>query len=267
MKSAALCILLLLFTPVFGDGYEEMTFQDPRTPRDLQTSGENLGDIIGDKDACTTYGGLEFGCGLYQRVGSGSNFVDINITIVCELGEYQFDFRRVSGCGCVALMTPSNASRVTKTCPCTVCPRGFGSSSVAIDCTNYEVVTEASMEPTMVPTSLAEAPSAMPSMAVSAQGSSDSPSMVPAMNDYDPFIFDTCSSIDCAANCNGTCALGCGLGAGPTCQFCFTPTLEPTGDTTEDGLGRLGGGTSGATMLYQYSGLPVLAVLLLGLVL
>jgi hypothetical protein len=82
----------------------------------------------------------------------------------------------------------------------------------------------------------------------------------------DPYIFDTCVSVDCAANCNGTCSLGCdSLTASSLCSFCEGAEGSPTpGPTGPAGGGGGGGGagpptigkvsTSSATSLLQAFG-------------
>ena len=65
----------------------------------------------------------------------------------------------------------------------------------------------------------------------------------------DPYIFDTCVSIDCGGNCNGTCSVGCDE-SGPECEFCrpeFTPppTLPP--EKIVDDIATIGEDSSGGT--------------------
>ncbi|GKY90654.1 hypothetical protein MPSEU_000038800 [Mayamaea pseudoterrestris] len=118
-----------------------------QSPRALQTSGGTLPDLIAPSSDCYTQGGLEFACLIHQRVGTPEDYVDLNATVVCELGVAQFDFRRANGCSCSVLITPSNTSKIPKNCPCTVCPIDFGSSSLSLDCSRYLPSEAPSMAP------------------------------------------------------------------------------------------------------------------------
>jgi len=269
-------------------------YQQHRTlPRFLQVSGGNLPDIIANGNECQTLGGLQFMCSLYTSIPSSQYSVDVNTTIICDLGQTQFDFRRANGCSCSALITPTDPTKFAKICPCYVCPIGFGSSSVSIDCVNYVLPTNGTMTPTMAPggggtggnssvavgtnTSIADTVtlqqvngSTGTFVPVVSSNSTASPSggsgliqtsppgsgatMPPSSgnmthnnnnSNYDPFIFADCSSIDCAANCNGTCSLGCGKGAGPTCPFCAGAAGSPTPAPTGTGNGQIQKLTSG----------------------
>lgn len=264
-------------------------YQQQRTlPRFLQVSGGNLPDIIANGNECVTLGGLQFMCSLYTTVPSSSYSVDINTTIICDLGQTQFDFRRANGCTCSALITPTDPTKFPKICPCYVCPIGFGSSSVSIDCVHYVLPSNGTMTPTMAPgggntsvaiggnTSIADTvtlqqvngstgtfvPVASSNSTASPSGGSgliqttppgSSTTKPPSSgnmthnnnSNYDPFIFADCSSIDCAANCNGTCNIGCGKGAGPTCPFCAGAAGSPTPAPTGTGNGVIQKLTSG----------------------
>lgn len=107
-----------------------------QSPRGLQTSGGTLPDLIAPESSCSTLGGLQFLCDIHQRVGTPEDYVDLNATVACDLGVAGFDFRRAGNCGCTVLVTPSNTSKVPKTCNCFVCPVGFGSSAISMDCSN-----------------------------------------------------------------------------------------------------------------------------------
>jgi hypothetical protein len=302
-------------------------------------------------------GGTRFFCDVYQKVGFEQDFMDLNITIECYLDTTTgFDFRRASGCTCTTLLTPSNASRLPKTCPCYVCPIGFGSSSVSIDCsylipnatdaTNATNATAtASTVPSSVPsfspaaatsapaaaaaavptassgsptsaapvvgggqaipiaptlnpagsgapvTAAAGSPTGAPSSAGSGAvpqmqrrhlqgGSTDAPSPAASLVNGtanttntttanvtvlpDPYIFDTCVSVDCGGNCNGTCSLGCDDPTASTlCDFCEgaagSPTPVPTG-SDGSGSGTSGSGGTDVPTIGSKSGAVALTV-------
>jgi hypothetical protein len=151
MKLSLLISLTLpcAITPLeFADTFAN-NFRNDQSPRALQTSGGPLPDLIAPTSECYVIGGLSFACLLHQRVGNQADYVDLNITVKCALGLAQTDFRRADGCGCSVLITPSNTSKLPKTCMCTVCPKNFGSSSVSMDCSNLiPTIAPASQAPT-----------------------------------------------------------------------------------------------------------------------
>jgi len=226
--------------------------------RELQTSGGTVPDLIGLTSDCNTVGGTQFECDMHQRIGTLDDYMDMNFTVGCLFDVTTgFDFRRVGGCYCSVLLTPSNTSRLPKTCPCFTCPRGFGASSVSIDCTNLIPTEPPTVSPapedeeTAAPSSSvpiaasgernlqsSEAPCVpdpfqgieCPEEATATNGTSTAaPSMAPTSQVPDPYIFATCTSVDCGGNCNGTCSLGCDE-AGFACEFCeASPTAAPTG--------------------------------------
>jgi hypothetical protein len=307
---------------------------------------QTLPDLGAPTQACDTVGGTRFFCDVYQKVGFEQNFMDLNITIECYLDTTtEFDFRRASGCTCTTLLTPSNASRLPKTCPCYVCPIGFGSSSVSIDCSylipnatddNTTNANASSTVPSSVPSfsptpgggaaATTSAPAAMPTAssgsptsAAPAVGGGQAIPIAPTLNPAvgsgapvasvgtgapsaagsgsgavpqmqrnrhlqggstgapsplingtantttanetvlpDPYIFDTCVSVDCGGNCNGTCSLGCDDPTASTlCDFCEgaagSPTPVPSGsDGTGTGSGA--GGTDNVPTIGSKSG-------------
>jgi hypothetical protein len=321
---------------------------------------QTLPDLGAPTQACDTVGGTRFFCDVYQKVGFEQDFMDLNITIECYLDTTTgFDFRRASGCTCTTLLTPSNASRLPKTCPCYVCPMGFGSSSVSIDCsylipnatdtTNTTNATASSTVPSSVPSfsptpggaaaAATSAPAAVPTASSGSPtsmapvvgggqaipiaptlgpagsgapvasvgsvapvaavgtgapsaagsgagavpqmqrnrhlqgGSTGAPSTAaPLVNGTtdsanttanvtvlpDPYIFDTCVSVDCGGNCNGTCSLGCDDPTASTlCDFCEgaagSPTPVPSGSDGA-GTGTGGGGTGNVPTIGSKSG-------------
>jgi hypothetical protein len=333
MKISLAFALFLLPLSESRLAYDFDVVANDQSPRALQTSGGTLPDLIAPTSTCFTLGGLNFGCDIFQRVGTVDEYTDLNATVVCELGVAQFDYRRSNGCNCGVIVTPSNTSKTPKMCPCYVCPVGFGSSSISIDCVEYEelerkteapspatISTPTATSPTFVPapslsapttnnrrlqfpSAPTEAPAAAPTEVPVAVTNApvvvtDAPAAVtdtpvagtgiptktpvsvteapvnateppvtateppvnateppvnateppvaapteapgpvlkgPNSTDYDPFIFATCSSIDCAGNCNGTCSLGCEV-SGPQCEFCENsetrPTAAPTGNS------------------------------------
>jgi hypothetical protein len=68
-----------------------------------------------------------------------SSFSDVTLTIGCILdSSFSFDIRRSQGCVCEATIVPSDTTRPSKVCPCSICPAGFGDSPIAIDCTEFD---------------------------------------------------------------------------------------------------------------------------------
>lgn len=310
---------------------------------------QNLPDLGAPTQACDTVGGSRFFCDVYQKVGYETDFMDLNISIECYLGTTTgWDFRRASGCTCTTLLTPSNASRLPKTCPCYVCPIGFGSSSVSIDCSYLipnatttdadDNATAASTEPSSVPSfspggggaAATTAPAASsvssaapvagggqgiplePTLDPAASGSpvgtttapstavpvpvptqlqrrnlqastgAPTPAATPLVNGTlgsnnatanetalpDPYIFDTCVSVDCGGNCNGSCSLGCDDPTASTlCDFCEGAEGSPTPGPTGAGGGGGGGadGIENVPTIGSTSGAPTIGVAALGL--
>jgi hypothetical protein len=146
--------------------------------------------------------GNRFRCAFGTHVEGEREPATISMEVECDLdSKIGFDFRRASGCFCQATVTPGNAERSPKTCPCSICPSDWGSIPLHIDCS---VSQEENLE-------------------------------------FDPYIVDSCVSIDCAGNCNGTCRIDCPASDGG-CQFC--PSDGP--DDTEDGSSNNGDDGSGA---------------------
>jgi hypothetical protein len=169
----------------------------------------NRPDLNQTANTCNAVG-ARLVCGINSRISSRDDtYTDLAITVNCILdSQIAFDFRRAKGCTCGAQAVPSDTG-VMKECPCVVCPDGYGSSPVSIDCSSIE---------------------------------------------EDPFVINTCTSLDCDFSCNGTCSYDC-VDAGPECAFCFNATEAPTG---EDGEGEreslIAPGTSaGSTMAIQVS--------------
>lgn len=310
-----------------------------QTPRDLFVytySGGPTSDLVAPTQTCRNIGGLSFQCDLHQRVGDPTNYMDVNITVECKLDTTTGqDYRRATGCQCWALLASSDPERPSKECPCYTCPRGFGQSSISIDCTHLidddnstsspspTPVNETTDTPVSAPTGITTAPattgvsgtvtiaqatptatSASPTLAPTVTGTvgqgtptapvgaptiaptttgtvgqgtpttpvgtttiaptptgtivqatatpssarqTSTPSIAPVATQTlspssaptgnvtkpDPYIFATCTSVDCQGNCNGTCSLGCDA-AGSVCPFCQARTPQPTGtpDTT-----------------------------------
>lgn len=325
-----------------GLRYDFSTVFHEQSPRALQgTSGGSLPDLVAPTSTCFNYGGSEFECRVHQRIGAPQDYMDLNITVGCRLDPTTGqDFRRATDCRCSTLCTPSDPERLPKTCPCSVCPRGFGTSSVSVDCTMWENygqnqtnTTEAETnttdvtpvnpvdnttdvtpvnpgdnttdvtivnpgdnatdvtpgEPvdnatlpenpsdnstgpdnpfdqfTLAPTSGPTSPPPPPPTAVTAPQDA----VVPMQTDLvtvenatnatvypDPYLFQTCTSIDCGGNCNGTCSVGCSE-SGVACPFCeASPTAAPTG-MGDDFVPRLDGKTSAAMVQLVRSALMV----------
>mmetsp|Transcript_15938 Transcript_15938/g.20826 ORF Transcript_15938/g.20826 Transcript_15938/m.20826 type:complete len:233 (+) Transcript_15938:202-900(+) len=142
-------VLVLLMTSVssemykihnaFGDGEIE-SFNDAGglvDSRRLQLDVGNLASMNATSDTCSL-----IGAGINCRIDSlitandGSS-AEVAIVVECPLeSQVGFDFRRAVGCSCGARVTPSNG--VSKDCPCIVCPFGFGTAPISVDCTMRE---------------------------------------------------------------------------------------------------------------------------------
>jgi len=178
----------------------------------MQWAGENRPDLNATDDVCRV-AGSRFECYVGTRISSeDESYSDLQITINCQLdSQTAFDYRRSQSCTCTSKTIPSDPDKPEKTCPCTVCPLGFGRNPINIDC---------------------------------------------SQNEEDPFIINTCSSLDCDFACNGTCRYDC-FNSGPECPFCSNNPLAPTPSPTGEGLGKEGG--SGASFAC-ISGLIVLGI-------
>jgi hypothetical protein len=162
--------------------------------RFLQSSEVNTPDLLAPEDICTVNPPY-FQCADTVRIDADDlTFADVTVSFSCFLdAQTGFDYRRSRDCQCTATIVPSETDRLTKTCPCSICPQGFGDSPIAIDCTKYDED--------------------------------------PDETGIDPFVIDKCSSLDCGFACNGTCAFDC-QEAGEECRFCANntePTSAPTG--------------------------------------
>jgi len=206
--------------------------QSPRLLQEKEgTAGGPVPDLLAPLRTCKG-GTSENTCDLFQRVGFEDDYIDLNITVFFpNIPGNGFDFRPLGDRSyCVVRVTPSNTSRVPKDCACNVCPDGFGASSFSIDCSEH--IRNGTEAPTSAPT----VPNPFgPSEGTATALETDLP---------DPFIWSTCTSIDCGGNCNGTCSLGCQkLGsAQDLCDFCVATDLVNT--TTTTGVAVQGTGTS-----------------------
>lgn len=172
----------------------------------------NRPDLNQTADTCNAVG-ARLVCNINSRITSKDDtFTDLAISVNCILdSQIAFDFRRAKGCSCGASTTPSSTG-VAKQCPCVVCPDGYGSSPVSIDCSAEE---------------------------------------------EEPYVINTCTSMDCDFSCNGTCSYDC-VGAGPECAFCFNATEAPTGEEGENARATLipvaaNVNSAGSKVAYQVS--------------
>jgi hypothetical protein len=157
-----------------------------------------------------------------EEDGGSESPTTIAVEVECDLdAQIAFDFRSASNCWCQATVTPGDASRTPKACPCTVCHPDWGNNPVHIDCSGWE------------------------ENGGGAEGSAQEQALedeAPAVPD--PYVVQTCTSLDCAAACNGTCRLDCSVSDG-SCPFCENnpanaPTPAPVGDAEEDGIANFG---------------------------
>jgi hypothetical protein len=151
--------------------------------------------------------------------GGLSNETMISFRAVCDFNSITgFDFRRATNCGCIAKVVPKFSP--SKECPCSVCAAGFGDTPVSVDCSEYETNNATTAQ------ARESGSASVPAVAV---GNITNSSSV-----IDPYIFSTCTSIDCSGACNGTCALSC-ESSGEVCRYCENysgegaPTAAPVG--------------------------------------
>jgi hypothetical protein len=227
----------------------------------LQTSTGNTADLNATSDVCSY--GARLTCGFQTTYtstgmgsangttgdGSGGSYSNVSFNFNCDFdSQIAGDFRVAQNCACGVSVSPSDPKIMPKTCACSICPKGFGPASIAIDCTAYDGnMTE--------------------DQAFIDKYFGGSPQLTA---DMDPFIVDTCSSFDCGFACNGTCKYSC-EDSPSECEFCANanpPTPAPTGDGA-GGSGALGAGsnenaTSGsvrAKFLFSVAALVGVAVL------
>lgn len=170
--------------------------------------------------------GSQIVCSYNFTAGNDVNETLITFVARCPLdSRYGFNFQRANGCVCQALVASPHSD--PKICPCTVCQEGFGDVPVQVDCTNPEPVASSEEE------SEEESDGTEGSVTIR----DDSRKLADGNNGtdtgLDPFIFDTCTSVDCSGDCNGTCSLSC-EDSGSACDFCANnednmPTISPVG--------------------------------------
>jgi hypothetical protein len=207
---------------------EKMNFASATTlssTRLLQTQAttENPCYISNDKIVCT----------YMFAPGPIGNETTINFLAQCDIPEtaqYSFDYRRASNCACIAQVTPKNGSM--KECPCTVCGADLGETPVSVDCSMYGTDSNTTGNMTNVGTAVASVEQS------TTNNSTTTSTSIETL--VDPFLFLSCTSIDCFGTCNGTCSLNCNDPSGNVCPFCETysgpgaPTSSPTGSGKND---------------------------------
>mmetsp|Transcript_19190 Transcript_19190/g.41255 ORF Transcript_19190/g.41255 Transcript_19190/m.41255 type:complete len:240 (+) Transcript_19190:119-838(+) len=129
------------FHNVFGNGesikIDKQGRQLTKTKeRKLQLDVGTLGSINATTDTCRGVGpGIECDIDTVISADDG-DLAQVQVRVTCPLdSQTAFDFRRAVGCGCGARVTKNGEF---KDCPCIVCPMGFGTSPVSIDCTDKE---------------------------------------------------------------------------------------------------------------------------------
>jgi hypothetical protein len=186
-------------------------------------------------------------CQYSFAAGTKSNETMIHFTAQCDFdARSQFDYRQATNCGCIARVVPKYTP--AKECPCTVCAAGFGETPVSVDCGQYDVnATTADARQS--------GSASVPAVASNATNSSNSL--------IDPYIFSTCTSVDCSGACNGTCAINCDA-SGTICPYCENYEGEgaPTGSPVGNGDGTLKnfGESGSSTVEYALSRAVFLAI-------
>jgi hypothetical protein len=222
------------------------------------------------EDPCY-YEGPYLVCNYGFEVGNEVNLTTVTFQARCDIDPtVAFDYRKASGCICQAIVTNplSPGGGGAKTCPCTICQAGFGDTPINVDCSslggsgNEETSEMTASNATMLAASNETMPASNDTV-------SDSVAL-PAtrhvgrrrrlQNDTtappnDPYIFDTCTSVDCSGACNGTCALNCDT-SGAACSYCETvPTLAPTPAKRGEPVKNFS--AAAGPVVYQYCGFPV----------
>ena len=189
-------------------------------------------------------------------VGSIGNETKIEFMAECDNTQYGFDFRRASNCACLALVTPAHGTM--KKCPCTVCGVDLGETPVSVDCSVHEpsttIATTSRAENVTDDNDLTGSVSIDDSVSIPADNVTAINSTSGTFNNTtldanntevlaDPFIFSTCSSIDCFGACNGTCSFNCNDPSGNVCSFCetYTGSGATTSAPTGSGNNQIGG--------------------------
>jgi hypothetical protein len=103
------------------------------------TTNVNTPDLAAANDICSVQA-PNFICEDTIRIDADDlSFTDVKLTFGCQLDSgAAFDYRRGQNCACQADITHSDTDRPSKSCPCSICPAGFGESPIAIDCTKYD---------------------------------------------------------------------------------------------------------------------------------
>jgi hypothetical protein len=103
------------------------------------TTNVNTPDLTASTDICSVQA-PNFICVDTIRIDADDlSFTDVKLTFGCRLDSGNaFDYRGGTNCACQAEVTHSDSTRPSKTCPCSLCPAGFGDSPIAIDCTKYD---------------------------------------------------------------------------------------------------------------------------------
>lgn len=187
--------------------------------------------------------------------GSVGNETMIEFMAECDNGPFGFDFRRASNCACVAHVTPAYGTM--KECPCSVCAVDLGETPVSVDCSVHEkpaTIATTSRADNITDDDLTGSVTiddsvSIPADNVTAINITDGQVNITATDTnttealVDPFIFATCSSIDCFFACNGTCSSNCNDPSGNVCPFCetYTGSGATTSAPTGSGDNQIGG--------------------------
>jgi hypothetical protein len=215
-----LLLLLLVMTTTIRS--EQYTFDFANVHRPVVSSGSQplisrMIQATNNPDPCY-YEGPFLVCVYSFATGSAGNETMITFMARCDINSlYAFDYRQATNCACIAQVTTVN--KAMKECPCTVCAAGFGDIPISVDCSVHDqntnnTTTEGSSSEDLSTTTATESGTAVVSAV-------EQPMV-------DPYIFNTCTSIDCSGACNGTCAVNCDA-SGSLCSYCVgTPNLPST---------------------------------------
>jgi len=170
------------------------------------------------------YRGPRLECTETYLIPSSNGVTAVYFTAECDGNSNSMDFRDPNfstNCDCGAILKEA-ATGEEKQCPCQICAAGLGENPVLVDCSAN----------TAPPADDADTSFGTDSGTVSLEANEQDE--VGFAND--PFVINSCTSLDCFGNCNATCSLNCGE-VNP-CDFCANhpDNIQPTDAPEEQGV-------------------------------
>lgn len=228
MKLTTPLLLSLIATAVKAEEYS-FDFSKANDPI-VNAPGQLPTRMLFDDDEPCFFEGAKLVC-RYSFVTTGSiGDTKIDFEARCDANsQTKFDFRAAANCGCQARVEVPG--QPPKTCPCTVCQAGFGKNPINVDCSMYE--DQQDDQSTTAP-EVTDSIKVIPEVSDSVKLPDDTTAATQPPQ-VSPYVVNTCTSLDCSAACNGTCALNC-ANSEEACIFCANnianqPTGAPTGQT------------------------------------